>query len=215
MQKSPPTQTNPKKFKVIFLGKQGVGKTCLITKHIYNKFDHNSTATIGVDFMVKDYHHNNKRYKIHFWDTAGQERFQSLIPSYVKDCDAAIIVYDSTNRDSFTQLDVWANKLIEGNLKSGIIGILGNKFDVSMKDVAEEEGKEKADKLGADFTECSAKTGQNLDLFFDAFLNKMISKFENEEKEKEKGLLQGNGYIENHDLEKTQMEKTNASYCCK
>jgi Ras-related protein Rab-6A len=33
------------------------------------------------------------------WDTAGQERFHSLIPSYIKDSHAAIIVYDITSKD--------------------------------------------------------------------------------------------------------------------
>ena len=31
------------------------------------------------------------------WDTAGQERFHSLIPSCIKDCNAAVIVYDITS----------------------------------------------------------------------------------------------------------------------
>jgi GTPase SAR1 family protein len=33
------------------------------------------------------------------WDTAGQERFHSLIPSYIKDCNAAVIVYDITSNE--------------------------------------------------------------------------------------------------------------------
>ena len=35
------------------------------------------------------------------WDTAGQERFHSLIPSYIKDCNAAVIVYDITSTSVF------------------------------------------------------------------------------------------------------------------
>lgn len=35
------------------------------------------------------------------WDTAGQERFHSLIPSYIKDCNAAVIVYDITSIHDF------------------------------------------------------------------------------------------------------------------
>jgi GTPase SAR1 family protein len=31
------------------------------------------------------------------WDTAGQERFHSLIPSYIKDSSAAVIVFDITS----------------------------------------------------------------------------------------------------------------------
>ncbi len=30
--------------------------------------------------------------RLQLWDTAGQERFRSLIPSYVRDADACLIV---------------------------------------------------------------------------------------------------------------------------
>ena len=36
------------------------------------------------------------------WDTAGQERFHSLIPSYIKDSSAAVIVFDITSISSLT-----------------------------------------------------------------------------------------------------------------
>lgn len=39
----------------------------------------------------------NKQIRLQLWDTAGQERFRSLIPSYIKDCLVAIIVYDITS----------------------------------------------------------------------------------------------------------------------
>jgi GTPase SAR1 family protein len=39
----------------------------------------------------------NKTIRLQLWDTAGQERFRSLIPSYLKDCNVAIIVYDITS----------------------------------------------------------------------------------------------------------------------
>jgi GTPase SAR1 family protein len=37
------------------------------------------------------------------WDTAGQERFHSLIPSYIKDSSAAVIVFDITSITYTTQ----------------------------------------------------------------------------------------------------------------
>lgn len=37
------------------------------------------------------------------WDTAGQERFRSLIPGYLKDCMAALIVFDLSSKDAKMQ----------------------------------------------------------------------------------------------------------------
>ncbi|EMD45360.1 small GTPase EhRabX22, putative, partial [Entamoeba histolytica KU27] len=36
----------------------------------------------------------NKSIQLQIWDTAGQERYRSLIPSYIRDSSAAVIVYD-------------------------------------------------------------------------------------------------------------------------
>lgn len=46
-------------------------------------------------------------YGLHFqvrlqlWDTAGQERFRNLIPSYIRDSNVAIVVYDVTSEYTF------------------------------------------------------------------------------------------------------------------
>jgi len=38
--------------------------------------------------------------RLQLWDTAGQERFRALIPSYVRDADACLIVIDVSLRSS-------------------------------------------------------------------------------------------------------------------
>jgi Ras-related protein Rab-6A len=63
--------TNFKKFKLAFLGDQGVGKSSIISKYVYDSFEDNINPTIGVDFVVKTIYSGDKTYKIHFWDTAG------------------------------------------------------------------------------------------------------------------------------------------------
>ena len=79
-------------------------------------------------------------YKLHLWDTAGQERYKSIIPSYIKDCQVAIIVYDTTRYESFKNVDSWAWCVFELGLDSVVIGLLGNKVDLTSKEVAKEEG---------------------------------------------------------------------------
>lgn len=78
--------TNYKKFKIVFLGDQSVGKSSIINRYVNDHFEEGMNPTIGVDFVVKSVYSGDNTYKIHFWDTAGQERFKSLIPSYIKDC---------------------------------------------------------------------------------------------------------------------------------
>jgi hypothetical protein len=47
-----------------------------------------------------------------------------------------------------------------------VIGLLGNKVDLSSKEVTKEEGLQKAQELRAFFQVVSAKTGENIDSFF-------------------------------------------------
>lgn len=44
-------------------------------------------------------------------DTAGQERFRTLIPSYYRDASGAILVYDTTNMNSFQKLESWIEEV--------------------------------------------------------------------------------------------------------
>jgi small GTP-binding protein len=41
---------------------------------------------------------DNGAVKFEIWDTAGQERYNSLAPMYYRSAQAAIIVYDITNK---------------------------------------------------------------------------------------------------------------------
>lgn len=85
---------NPlRKFKLVFLGEQSVGKTSLITRFMYDSFDNTYQATIGIDFLSKTMYLEDRTVRLQLWDTAGQERFRSLIPSYIRDSTVAVVVY--------------------------------------------------------------------------------------------------------------------------
>lgn len=65
-----------------------------------------------------------------FQDTAGQERFRTLTPSYYRDAQGAILVYDVTNQATFSKLETWLNELDTYSTKSNIVKmVVGNKID--------------------------------------------------------------------------------------
>ena len=66
----------------------------------------------------------------YFQDTAGQERFRTLTPSYYRGAQGVILVYDVTNRNTFTKLDMWLNELDTYSTKTEVVKMLvGNKID--------------------------------------------------------------------------------------
>ncbi|KAM3827708.1 ras-related protein Rab-6B-like isoform 2-T2 [Vipera latastei] len=102
---------NPlRKFKLVFLGEQSVGKTSLITRFMYDSFDNTYQATIGIDFLSKTMYLEDRTIRLQLWDTAGQGRFRSLIPSYLRDSAEAVIVFDLTSSPGWYQqvrLQLW------------------------------------------------------------------------------------------------------------
>ncbi|XP_014803809.1 PREDICTED: ras-related protein Rab-6A [Calidris pugnax] len=155
---------NPlRKFKLVFLGEQSVGKTSLITRFMYDSFDNTYQATIGIDFLSKTMYLEDRTIRLQLWDTAGQERFRSLIPSYIRDSAAAVVVYDITNVNSFQQTTKWIDDVRTERGSDVIIMLVGNKTDLADKrQVSIEEGERKAKELNVMFIETSAKAGYNV-----------------------------------------------------
>ena len=157
--------------KVVLLGDSGVGKTCIISRYISGAFDQNSPTTNGASYASKIVEIANKSVSLDIWDTAGQEKYKSLTKFFYKDAKVAILVYDITQKESFTNMkQYWYEQLKEFGSKDIIIGVAGNKCDMYEKeDVSENEGKEFAEQIGAFFEMTSAKnnTGIN-DLFMNA-----------------------------------------------
>eukprot|EP00126_Sphaerothecum_destruens_P004610 Sdes_comp18282_c0_seq1m7949 len=160
--------SNPlRKFKLVFLGEQSVGKTSLITRFMYDSFDNTYQATIGIDFLSKTMYLEDRTVRLQLWDTAGQERFRSLIPSYIRDSSVAVVVYDITNRNSYLQTAKWIEDVRTERGNDVIIMLVGNKTDLGDKrQVTIEEGEQKAKELNVMFIETSAKAGYNVKSLF-------------------------------------------------
>ncbi|TPX52491.1 hypothetical protein SeMB42_g01392 [Synchytrium endobioticum] len=160
--------SNPlRKFKLVFLGEQSVGKTSLITRFMYDTFDNTYQATIGIDFLSKTMYLEDRTVRLQLWDTAGQERFRSLIPSYIRDSSVAVVVYDITNRNSFMNTSKWVDDVRAERGNDVIIVLVGNKTDLNEKrQVSTEEGEKKAKEFNVMFIETSAKAGYNVKTLF-------------------------------------------------
>ncbi|KOB74338.1 Ras small monomeric GTPase Rab6, partial [Operophtera brumata] len=143
---------NPlRKFKLVFLGEQSVGKTSLITRFMYDSFD-NTYQTMYLE---------DRTVRLQLWDTAGQERFRSLIPSYIRDSTVAVVVYDITSE--YRPTSKWIDDVRTERGSDVIIMLVGNKTDLSDKrQVSTEDGDRKAKELNVMFIETSAKAGYNV-----------------------------------------------------
>ncbi|EHY65088.1 GTP-binding protein YPTM2 [Nematocida ausubeli] len=159
-------------FKILVVGSSGVGKTCILLRYTDSIYKETYGTTIGVDFKMKNITVDDKVVKLQLWDTAGQERFRTITSSYYRNANGILLVFDTTDPESFNDLKGWINE-IRNNINSKIvIYILANKIDTGNILVSDEEISSFIEKYTSDnlmiigFSKVSAKTGEGVDHAF-------------------------------------------------
>ena len=80
---------------------------------------------------------------------------------YLRDTNAAIIVYDTTNSESLQSAECWLQELKEMAPTQCVIALTGNKLDSSTKEISMQEGQTFARKHNIKVVdEVSAVTGE-------------------------------------------------------
>lgn len=98
-------------FKIVVIGDSAVGKSNLLARFARDEFDHNSKATIGVEFQTQVVEIDGKEIKAQVWDTAGQERFRAVTSAYYRGAVGALIVYDISRNTTFENIKRWLDEL--------------------------------------------------------------------------------------------------------
>lgn len=101
----------PQQFKVVLLGEGRVGKTSLVLRFCKGTFAEGQPPTIQASCLDKVLRIGERSLHLVIWDTAGQERFHALGPIYYRDADAALLVFDITDSDSFGKVKTWVKEL--------------------------------------------------------------------------------------------------------
>ena len=162
------------KLKFVILGESMVGKTSIINRYINNKFGDRYLCTVGIDFQEKIVDKKNKKIKLQIWDTAGEERYRNITKNYFQHCNGFIITYDIGNNNSFEQVKYWINQIAEKSDQKANCILVGNKCDLTEREVGEEKGSKLAKKLGYKFFETSAKLNLNVEEAFDGLIDDVL-----------------------------------------
>jgi small GTP-binding protein len=153
--------------KVVVLGNSGAGKTSILNYAINEARSHEPPPTIGCNCQPLEVSVGGEKVSLRLWDTAGQELYRSIVPIYLRDAVAALLVYDCTDTKSFESIDRWHSVLMEEQSGQVLLYVVGNKIDLEDPNaVKPEQGRAVAGGLGAKFFSVSAVQGTGIKELF-------------------------------------------------
>lgn len=166
------------KKKICLIGSYGVGKTSMVRKFVYDKFEEKYLSTIGVNISKKivnvSSHIGNLEIEFFIWDIANIEKFDLVVKNYLRGAHGAIIVTDITRPNTTSILNSYSSDFLDINPKAKIIGV-GNKIDL-----ADNLGFDKDENLESykthvnNFFFTSAKTGENIYEVFNSLGQELV-----------------------------------------
>ncbi|PIN20942.1 GTPase Rab11/YPT3, small G protein superfamily [Handroanthus impetiginosus] len=164
-------------FKIVVIGDSAVGKSNLLSRFARDEFDHNSKATIGVEFQTQVVELDGKEIKAQVWDTAGQERFRAVTSAYYRGAVGALIVYDISRKITFESVKRWLEELNTHCDTTVAKMLVGNKCDLeNIREVSVDEGKALAEEEGLFFIETSALDSTNVKKAFEIVIREIYDK---------------------------------------
>jgi small GTP-binding protein len=87
-------------YKIVLVGKFGVGKTSLIRRFVENSFSEEYLSTIGVSISKKILNDAT----IMIWDIEGETHFKPIFKQYLKGAKGFIVVADLLRNDTITSV---------------------------------------------------------------------------------------------------------------
>jgi small GTP-binding protein len=156
-------------LKVVLLGNSGTGKTSLLDFAVTRSSRGDLQPTIGCNCSLLAFEFDSRRVSLRVWDTAGQELYRSIVPIYIRDAAAALLVYDVTDPKSLESLDHWHSVLMEEQSGEVLLYVVANKMDLAGDAcVDEKQGRFVAQKMNGAFHQVSARTGLHVLELFEA-----------------------------------------------
>ena len=167
-------------FKVLLVGDMGVGKTTLLESFAEKEFNPHKTSSIRTDYKLRSLNVQGNPVRLHIWDAAGHDSHRTLTSQFYRDAVGALIVYDITKEESFTNLDQWFQVLDRNCSKDLPKVLIGNTNDLDKcnRAVDAEEGAEYSRNLGKlkpPFLEISAMNEQDAEKAFVMLVNEILS----------------------------------------
>jgi small GTP-binding protein len=201
-------------FKLILIGNSGVGKSSIIQRYMKNTFEESYKCTIGVDFLMKTLNLNGKTVKLQLWDTAGQEKYKSMVASYYRGANVALVVFDITSHASFDSLPVWIENYYKNGPEEKNIILIGNKKDMEeSRQVTRQEAEIFSETNNMMYFETSAKEGDNIEYIFTYAAEKLLEYYGKPDENNIKRQMNDNDKLQSQSFTEIRIEEHKKGCC--
>ena len=201
-------------FKLILIGNSGVGKSSIIQRYMKNTFEESYKCTIGVDFLMKTLNLNGKTVKLQLWDTAGQEKYKSMVASYYRGANVALVIFDITNHASFDSLPVWIENYYKNGPEEKNIILIGNKKDMEeSRQVTRQEAEIFSETNNMMYFETSAKEGDNIEYIFTYAAEKLLEYYGKPDENNIKRQMNDNDKLQSQSFTEIRIEEHKKGCC--
>jgi small GTP-binding protein len=152
--------------KVMLLGEIGVGKSSIVERLVFDRFDLEYKPTIGVDVYRYEVPASATREAVSLiiWDTDGNFGDTIFRHVYMKEASAALVIGDLSRRETLETMARLGSGFEEA-LPGRHISFILNKMDL-VSPGGEGEFELSLKQTGRDIVRTSAKTGENVQYAF-------------------------------------------------
>lgn len=137
----------PPNVKLLSLGDNKTGKSCLIKRFCEQRFVSKYHMTIGIDYGTTLVHSNKKPLKLHIFDTGGHKCFKQIRENFYEDVQAIILTFSLDCSKSFDNLKNYWYSEIKNNVGSQfnidhlVVVVCATHADSSSFEVKSDEAK--------------------------------------------------------------------------
>ena len=153
-------------FKISILGDRYTGKSSFLNYYQNKSHEGNyfsGTNEIFTFLSVNIKIHNGQKVNLQIYDMSGLEEYRSSLKEHYKDSKGIVLIYDITNKKSFDNLKNLIKEILNECPKFTSIFLLGyNIDDIEHRVISKEQGKKLAQEYEFLFSECSIKSGNDL-----------------------------------------------------
>lgn len=159
-------------YRLVIMGAAKVGKTSIVKRFLYDEFQIEHTPTVE-DVYREEYNLGDYGLVLDILDTSGSYEFPAMRDLAISTGDAFVLVYSIDNNDSFEEVRMLRDKILDRRKSNVPILVVGNKCDLEEKRMVKREVAETVIRMDWEngFVESSAKNNLNI---FEVFKELLI-----------------------------------------